>query len=92
MGTFENLGIFTGNSIIRNGDLRILDRSDVYKFSLSNNAQINLNLYNISAGDNANLRLYQDTNNNGILDFGDQKVASSLQSGNANDVINYNAT
>ncbi|NEP54369.1 MAG: hypothetical protein F6K65_38500 [Moorea sp. SIO3C2] len=26
------------------------------------------------------------------MDFGDQKVASSLQSGNANDVINYNAT
>ncbi|WP_424094832.1 pre-peptidase C-terminal domain-containing protein [Moorena producens] len=92
MGTFEDLGTFTGNSIIRNGDLRILDRSDVYKFSLSNNGQINLNLNNISAGDDANLRLYQDTNNNGILDFGDQNVARSLQSGNADDVINYTAT
>ncbi|NEO37779.1 MAG: hypothetical protein F6J90_16170 [Moorea sp. SIOASIH] len=92
MATFDDLGTFTGNSIIRNGELRILDRTDVFKFSVSNNSQINLNLYNISAGDDANLRLYQDTNNNGILDFGDQQVASSLQGGNADDVINYSAT
>ncbi|NEO72754.1 zinc-dependent metalloprotease family protein [Moorena sp. SIO3H5] len=92
MGTFEDLGTFTSNLISRNRDLRILDRTDVFKLSISNNGQINLNLYNISAGDHANFRLYRDTNNNGIFDFIDQKVASYFQGGNANNVINYSAT
>ncbi|NEP50707.1 MAG: hypothetical protein F6K65_18630 [Moorea sp. SIO3C2] len=92
MGTFDDLGTFTRNFISRNGELRILDRTDVFKLRVSNNGQIHLNLYNISAGDNANFRLYRKTNNNGILDFGKQKVASSFQGGNANDVINYSAT
>ena len=92
MGTFEDLGTFTGNFISRNGEFRLLDSTDVFKLSISNNGQINLNLYNISAGDHANLRLYRGTNNNGIFDFIDQKVASYFQGGNGNDVINYSAT
>ncbi|EGJ34607.1 MULTISPECIES: pre-peptidase C-terminal domain-containing protein [Moorena] len=92
MGTF-NLGTFSGNPISRNRyTLTTSDATDVFKFRVSNNRQINLNLHNISAGDDANLRLYRDTNNNGIFDLGDQQVASSLQGGNANDVINYSAT
>ncbi|OLT61203.1 pre-peptidase C-terminal domain-containing protein [Moorena bouillonii] len=92
MGIFDDLGTFTGNLISRNGELRLLDRTDVFKFRVSNNGQIKLNLYQISAGDDANLRLYWDTKNNGILDFGDQNVARSLEGGNAKNVINYTAT
>ncbi|NEO19028.1 MULTISPECIES: hypothetical protein [unclassified Moorena] len=92
MVTFADLGTFTRNFISRNGEFRLLDRTDVFKFRVSNNGQIKLNLYNISAGDNANFRLYRNTKNNGILDFGKQKVASFLQGSNANDVINYSAS
>ena len=91
-----NLGFFSDNAIIRNQYLRVLERTDVFKFRVSNQGQLNLNLNNISVGDDANLRLYQDanndTNNNGIFDFGDQNVASSLQSRNPENLINYSAT
>ncbi|NEP28593.1 MAG: hypothetical protein F6K49_44160, partial [Moorea sp. SIO3I6] len=58
MVTFADLDTFTRNFISRNGEFRLLDRTDVFKFRVSNNGQIKLNLYNISAGDNANFRLY----------------------------------
>ena len=92
MGTFKDLGTFTRNFISHNRNLRILDRTDVFKFRVSNNGQINLNFYHISGAYNAKFTFYWKTQNNGILDFGYPNVASSLQGSNANDVINYSAT
>ncbi len=66
---------------------------DVYTFSISDTSSINLNLHNISAGDNANLYLFADTNNNGVFDAGsDQQLQISNNSGNSDDSINYLAS
>lgn len=69
-----------------------LSPTDVFEFDLTSNSNINLYLHNISAGDDVDLRLFEDSNNNGILDVNDRQVASSIQSGNAADSIDYAAT
>lgn len=65
--------------------------NDVYKFNITGTSDINLSLNNISSGDDADLYLYRDTNNNGILDATDGLVASSSNVGNLDDVINLEA-
>ena len=63
---------------------------DVYTFNIDGTSSINLNLHNITAGDDADLYLYQDTNENGIFDSGiDEQLQYSIGSGNSDDSINY---
>ncbi|NEP89092.1 MAG: peptidase [Okeania sp. SIO2C2] len=65
---------------------------DVYTFSVDQTSSINLNLHNITANDDADLELYEDTNNNGVLDDTDQYLAGSWNGGNSDDSINYQVT
>ncbi len=66
---------------------------DVYTFNISDTSSINLNLHNITAGDDADLDLFADTNNNGVFDSGiDQQLQPSARSGNSDDSINYLAS
>lgn len=66
---------------------------DVYTFNISDTSSINLNLHNITAGDDADLYLFADTNNNGVFDSGiDQQLQPSTRSGNSDDSINYLAS
>lgn len=65
--------------------------TDVFEFDIVNRRDINLFLYGISAGDDADLRLFQDSNGNGILDSGDQELAISINGGSNNDAIGYQA-
>lgn len=64
---------------------------DVYIFDITETSSINLNLHNISEGDDADLYLYQDTNGSGSLDLDgtDLLLASSSRGGNSDDSINY---
>ena len=66
--------------------------NDVYEFDISGTRNINLSLNNISAGDDADLRLYRDSNGNGVLDSSDTLVSSSRRGGNSDDSINYRAS
>ncbi len=66
--------------------------NDVYEFDISGTRNINLSLNNISAGDDADLRLYRDSNGNGVLDSSDILVSSSIRGGNSDDSINYQAS
>ncbi|MEA5464081.1 pre-peptidase C-terminal domain-containing protein, partial [Leptothoe sp. PORK10 BA2] len=68
------------------------DPTDTFEFDITGSRTINLNLHNISAGDDADLRLFRDSNNNGVFDASDVQVASSLQSGNSGDTISYRAS
>jgi hypothetical protein len=70
------------------------DPTDIFRFSIGSTRNINLSLNNITYGDDADLRLYRDANNNGYLDSYDRSygfVASSRKSGNADDAINVKA-
>ncbi len=66
------------------------DPKDVFEFQLAEASEITLNLHNIQSGD-ADLTLYQDSNNNGVFDRNDEKVAESLNSGSSDDIITYSA-
>ena len=66
--------------------------NDIYEFDINGTKNINLSLNNVTEGDDADLYLYQDSNHNGLLDFSDLEVASSLDLDNSDDAINYQAS
>jgi len=66
--------------------------NDVYEFTTGTTSNINISLNNISEGDDADLRLYSDSNQNGILDSSDLEINSSLNFSNDDESINYQAS
>ena len=75
-------------------NLNVFDPTDVFQFSIGSTRNINLSLNNISAGDDADLRLFRDVNGNGILDADDRAsgfVSSSVRGSNQDDAINVRA-
>ncbi len=64
--------------------------SNLFEFDVAASQSIHLNLHNISANDDVDLRLYQD-NGNGFFDDTDLLVASSANGGNQDDLIDYRA-
>ncbi|OKH39783.1 hypothetical protein NIES2119_04905 [[Phormidium ambiguum] IAM M-71] len=68
-----------------------LYENDVYKFNISSTRNLNLFLNDISAGDDADLYLYRDSNNNGFLDEIDTLIERPYRGGNANEWINVQA-
>ncbi len=65
---------------------------DVFEFDLVNSRSINLYMHDISAGDDVDISLFRDSNNNGVLDAGDRLVAFSDNSSNTSEVIDYSAS
>jgi len=61
--------------------------NDIYSFSVEENSNLNLSVNNISEGDDADLELYQDNNNNGELDENDSLIDGSYNLHNADDSI-----
>ena len=90
MSTYD-LGDLSGSIVSCYDFLNGYGDSDVFEFNIVRDRYININLYNISADDDLDLSLFQDTNNNGILDSSDRLVAFSDNAGNAEDVIDYQA-
>jgi hypothetical protein len=81
------------------GNISTFKPSDVYSFSVAedgfdvfnnpNKSNINLSLRDISAGDDADVSLYRDSNNNGVLDLtSDELITSSQRALNNDDLIN----
>ncbi|MEM8643214.1 MAG: PPC domain-containing protein, partial [Cyanobacteria bacterium P01_G01_bin.54] len=87
-----NVGILqTSVNAQNNHTLTSSAPTDVFKFELNQSGTINLNLHDISSGDDADLYLYRD-NGNGYLDSGDTRITSSRNGGNSNDTIAHSAT
>lgn len=63
--------------------------NDIYSFNLGEVGDLDISLNNLSAGDDADLALYYDSNNNGHLDASDEFVQGSVNSGDADDSIRY---
>ncbi|MBD2000296.1 pre-peptidase C-terminal domain-containing protein [Leptolyngbya sp. FACHB-541] len=93
----SNLGTLRSTPRSKNDStLTTSDPTDVYKFRLTGTSNINLSLNEISFGDDADLRLYRDSNRNGRLDIRngvvlDEEIASSVNSSNLDDAINVRA-
>ncbi len=84
-----SMGYLTEEPVSNSTFLDELYTDDLYTFSISETSSINLNLHNISVGDDADLTLYQDSNDNGVFDENDELLASSELGGNADESINY---
>ncbi len=65
--------------------------NDAYQFTLEETGDLDISLYNLSAGDDADLELYRDVNDNGILDIHDEFVDGSYSSDDADESIRYEA-
>ncbi|MFB2981296.1 hypothetical protein [Microseira sp. BLCC-F43] len=92
MATF-NLGALSNTPISRNEQVSSSDRTDIFQFSLGSKRNFNLALTGLPTGVQAAVSVYKDTNNNSILDAGDQIVASTFHDGttNADSAINRQA-
>ena len=85
-----DLGMLSSRVISRNNySVTSGDRTDVFEFDIANRRQIGLHLHGMN-GD-ADIRLFRDTNRNGILDRFDRQVAVSRLGGTRNDTIDYTA-
>ncbi|MGD1919002.1 MAG: pre-peptidase C-terminal domain-containing protein [Pleurocapsa sp.] len=63
--------------------------NDVYQLTLEETGDLDISLYNLSAGDDADLQLYRDVNNNYILDADDEWIDASVNNGDVDDYIRY---
>lgn len=88
--TNYSIGNLTSTPVSQSTFLNDVLTDDVFTFRTNETTSINLNLRNISIGDDADLYLYQDSNRNGVLDRGvDQLLGSSRNLSNNDDSINY---
>ncbi|NEO43590.1 MAG: peptidase [Moorea sp. SIO4A3] len=83
LGTLTNTPVnFDSFSVTPN------DPKDVFEFRLNGTSNIHIAITDISAGDDADLRLFRDSNYNGVFDSADQEIASSLNLNNSDEFIN----
>lgn len=66
-----------------------LYENDAYELILEEAGDLEVSLYNLSAGDDADLELFRDVNGNYILDADDEYIDSSVNFGDADDSIRY---
>ncbi|MDF5709637.1 MAG: PPC domain-containing protein [Nostoc sp. S4] len=85
-----NLGTLGSTPVLQNNStLTTTDTTDVFQFKITNTSNINLSLTDISAGD-ADIQLFRDANNNGVLDnFDRQAGIVSRQASNSDEAINF---
>ncbi|MEH1811082.1 MAG: PPC domain-containing protein [Nostoc sp.] len=86
-----NLGTLGSTPVVKNNfDLTTSDTTDVFQFKTTSGKNINLSLTDISAGDDADIRLFKDSNLNGVLDDFDRKVGIVSNHGsNQDEAINF---
>ncbi|MEH2070124.1 MAG: PPC domain-containing protein [Nostoc sp.] len=85
-----NLGTLGSTPVVKNNfTLTTTDTTDVFQFKIPSDKNINLSLTDISAGDDADIRLFPDANSNGVLDNIDRifEIVSTKGS-NLDDAIN----
>ncbi len=80
------LGTLSSTPTVASNFVGTSDTSDLYSFNLSTTGNINLAVTGMSA--DADVRLYRDLNNNGLIDATDTFVSSSARGGNSDDAIN----
>ncbi len=91
--TNYNVGSVNETPVQRSTFLNDVYSRDVYEFRVNgSNDSINLNLHNISFGNDADLSLYRDSNNNGVFDSNDLLLTDSSRASNLDDSINYAAS
>ncbi|MDZ8186744.1 MAG: PPC domain-containing protein [Nostoc sp. ChiSLP02] len=90
MALFD-IGTLGSTPVIKdNFSLTTTDPTDVFRFKITDSSNINLSLTSISAGDDADIRLFRDANLNGVLDNFDRTVGLvSNRGSNQDEAINF---
>jgi hypothetical protein len=86
----------TNVPVSRQGEVSETDPFNIYSFDISsvgvinnpNYKTVNLSLRDISQGDDVDVSLYQDSNNNQTLDNGDTFLAQSIRGRDSDDFVN----
>ncbi|ELS03362.1 CBM6-containing protein [Xenococcus sp. PCC 7305] len=86
LGTLDHQPVYRSQTLINDQY-----ENDIYEFDIHDTKDLHLSLNNISHGDDADLYLYHDSNYNGVLDDSDIQVAYSINGGNSDDIIDYQA-
>jgi hypothetical protein len=81
-----NLGTLSSTPTVSSNFVGSSDYSDLYSFNLSTTSNINLALTGLSA--DADVTLYRDVNNNGVIDSSDTQISYSNSSGSHDEAIN----
>ncbi|MEH1835088.1 MAG: PPC domain-containing protein [Nostoc sp.] len=89
--TLYDLGTLGSTPVVKdNVNLNASEPTDVFQFKITNASNINLSLTDISAGDDADIALFRDANNNGVLDSFDRQAGLvSTRALNQDDAINF---
>lgn len=86
-----NLGSLSETPIVESHSVGNSDPIDTYSFSLASSGNINLSLTGISAGADADVRVFQDWDGNGMVDSGEREfgeVGRSARGSNLHESIN----
>jgi Ca2+-binding RTX toxin-like protein len=86
------IGNLTNTPSINNTYLNDTYTDDVYLFTISGTESINLNLHNITNGEDADLFLFRDRGTIGVFDSSDELIQRSDLGVNRDDSINYIAS
>ncbi|GFE71990.1 PPC domain-containing protein [Chroococcus sp. FPU101] len=82
-----NLGNLSATPATFSSSVGNTDTSDVVRFSLASTSDLNISVTGLSA--DADVRLFRDTNNNGVFDLG-ENITTVTRSGNLDESINLN--
>ncbi|MEM9217161.1 MAG: NF038122 family metalloprotease [Cyanobacteria bacterium P01_F01_bin.150] len=86
-----DVGVLQSSETSRSYTVTYNNPTDVFKFEMSQNGTIHLELEDISSGTDADLYLYRD-NGNGYLDNSDERIAYSYNGGNDDEGIDHATT
>ncbi|WP_081846336.1 pre-peptidase C-terminal domain-containing protein [Planktothrix agardhii] len=86
-GDALNIGVLNG-TVTSNEFVGNTDTKDYYRFGVA--SPINFSLYLDGLGADANVNLYQDSNNNGVIDSNESSIDYSSQGGTASESITRN--
>ena len=86
-GDALNIGVLNG-TVTSNEFVGNTDTKDYYRFDVA--SPINFSLYLDGLGADADVNLYQDSNNNGVIDSNESRIAYSSQGGTASESITRN--
>jgi len=84
----ENAGTLGFVPYVRDGFMGRRDAADTYQFTMTGSGNFNASLTGIAPGNDLDMRLIRDVNNNGVVDDDDEVIVSAIAARNRDDSIN----
>jgi hypothetical protein len=82
-----DLGTISNTTVEKDGSFSTTDLADMYKFNLTNQSDVTIDLTDMASSSNGDLFLIKDSNNNGVFDGESEVLDFSQNVGNADEQI-----